>query len=436
MKDRLIRILVASTPATGHVNPILAIVRILLAETHEVVMLSGTSFRRRIERSGAEFRALPPNADFDPDDVFAAAPELRTIAPGPDWHRTALEQLFVAKIPDQYSAVMAILSDYAADLIIANDMFFGMLLLLMGPRENRPPIILCGTSFLHWVREDKAPHFVGLPPAATAAQVADYARIAEEHDKLVDRPVALALNRVLKPLGVGPLSMTLFDSVVKLADTYQQLTVPSFEFPRAMPPSVRFIGRLPIIPDQAPLPSWAEDLDGKRKVVLVTQGTVANHNFDLLVVPTLAALADEPGILVVATTGGRPIESVPGPIPANARLATYLPFEWLLPKVDAMVTNGGFGSVNQALSFGIPIVAAGLTEDKADVNVRIAWSGAGIDLKTNNPTPSTIQAAVRVALDTPTYRDAAHRLAIDFAGYDAHSEIRQLLEAFEREGRS
>ena len=30
----------------------------------------------------------------------------------------------------------------------------------------------------------------------------------------------------------------------------------------------------------------------KRKVVLVTQGTLANHNFGLLVAPTLAALAE------------------------------------------------------------------------------------------------------------------------------------------------
>ena len=35
---------------------------------------------------------------------------------------------------------------------------------------------------------------------------------------------------------------------------------------------------------------------------------------------------------------------------------SYLPFDWLLPKVDVLVTNGGYGSVNQAMSFGIPLV--------------------------------------------------------------------------------
>ena len=206
-----------------------------------------------------------------------------------------------------------------------------------------------------------------------------------------------------------------------------QLTVPSFEFPRDIPPSVHFVGTLPIIPNQAPLPSWAHELDGSRKVVLVTQGTVANHNFGLLIAPTLAALANEPDLLVVATAGGRPIDAIPGPIPGNARLASYLPFEWVLPKVDVFVTNGGYGSVNQAMSFGIPLVTAGLTEDKADVNARVAWSGVGIDLATNEPTPQALREAIRTVLDKPNYRSRASLMADEFAGIDTRSEILRIV---------
>jgi UDP:flavonoid glycosyltransferase YjiC (YdhE family) len=226
---------------------------------------------------------------------------------------------------------------------------------------------------------------------------------------------------------VGPLSMNLLDSVVDLADAYLQLTVPSFEFPRDIPPSVRFVGTPPIIPNQAPLPSWAHDLDGSRKVVLVTQGTLANHNFNLLIGPTLAALANEPDLLVVATACGRPIDAIPGPIPANARLASYLPFEWLLPKVDVLVTNGGYGSVNQAMSFGIPLVAAGLTEDKADVNARVAWSGVGINLASNEPKPQALREAVRAVLDKPDYRRCAAIIAAEFGAIDTRSEVLRIV---------
>src|SRR5271169_3607557 len=84
-----------------------------------------------------------------------------------------------------------------------------------------------------------------------------------------------------------------------------------------MPSTVHFVGAPPIISKQAPLPPWAQDLDGSRKVVLVTQGTFANHNLGLVVVPTLAALANEPDVLVVATTGGRRSTRSPARSPAT-----------------------------------------------------------------------------------------------------------------------
>src|ERR1700732_2135047 len=206
-----------------------------------------------------------------------------------------------------------------------------------------------------------------------------------------------------------------------------QLRAVSFEFPRDLPPSVHFVGTPPMIPNQASLPSWAHELDGSRKVVLVTQGTLANHNFGLLIGPTLAALANESDLLVVATAGGRPVEAIPGPIPANARLSQYLPFEWILPKIDVFVTNGGYGSVNQAMSFGIPLVTAGLTEDKADVNARVAWSGVGIDLATNEPTPQALRDAIRTVLDKPNYRSRASLMADAFAEIDTRSEILRIV---------
>jgi UDP:flavonoid glycosyltransferase YjiC (YdhE family) len=425
-EDR-VKILIASTPATGHLNPLLTIGRILNAEGHEVVGLSGSALRERIEGIGAEFRPLPAGADFDMRDILSVVPELRNIPPGPQWLRVAIKRLFVDTVPAQYKRLQQVLRDFPADVIIGDDMFFGVLPLLLGPCSKRPPIVLCGTSILHWRREDGAPHFLGLPPATTQTQRKEYAAISREHDKVVDQPLAGRLNRSLKGLGVRSLSMTLFDSVVKLADAYMQLTVPSFEFPRDIPPSVHFIGALPIIPNQAPLPSWAHELDGSRKVVLVTQGTLANHNFDLLIAPTLAALANEPDLLVVVTAGGRPIDAIPGPIPSNARLASYLPFEWVLPKVDVFVTNGGYGSVNQAMSFGIPLVTAGLTEDKADVNARVAWSGVGIDLATNEPMPQALRQAIRTVLDKPNYRLRASLMAEEFDGIDTRSEILRIV---------
>src|SRR5262245_45219124 len=81
------KILLASTPATGHLNPLLAFGRILIAAGHQVVGLSGNAFRDRIESIGAAFRLLPPEADFDLRDVGSVVPELQDLPPGPEWFR-------------------------------------------------------------------------------------------------------------------------------------------------------------------------------------------------------------------------------------------------------------------------------------------------------------------------------------------------------------
>ena len=400
----------------------------LRAEGHEITFLTGSVFRDRIENSGAKFVSLPPGADFDGRDILSVAPELKNIPPGLEGFRVAIEQFFLDHIPAQHRGLLQAVQECRADVIVGDDMFFGVLPMLLGSQSKRPPIVLCGTSFLHLAREDGAPNFLGLPPATTEAERQQYADIAREFDEGVDQPALLRLNKELSSFDVGPLTAPLFHSVVELADAYMQLSVPRFEYPRQIPPSVHFVGAPPIVPGQAPLPPWAHDLDGSRKVVLVTQGTVANHNFGLLIAPTLAALADEPDVLVVATTGGRPVEAIPGAAPSNARVASFLPFEWLLPRVDALVTNGGYGSVNQAMSYGIPLVTAGMTEDKADVNARVAWSGVGLNLATNEPTPEALRAAVRTVLDRPAYRLRASQMAGEFARVDTRSAVLSIIK--------
>jgi hypothetical protein len=178
------KVLMASTPATGHITPLLAIGRVLIAEGHELVCLTGSWARDRIEGAGAKFRALPPAADLDLRDFLKVFPELGVIPPGFEWLRVAMERAFVDRIAPQHQGLQQALEEFPADIIVGDDMIFGVLPLLLGPRAKRPPVILCGTSILHWCREDGAPHFLGLPPATTPAERDKYTAIAEEYDRV------------------------------------------------------------------------------------------------------------------------------------------------------------------------------------------------------------------------------------------------------------
>ena len=86
------------------------------------------------------------------------------------------------------------------------------------------------------------------------------------------------------------------------------------------------------------VPGVVGDLDG-RTVVHVTQGT-QNIDPSDLIRPAVEALADRDVIAVVATgVPGR--DELPFAVPANVRVAGFLPYAALLPRVDLLVTNGG-----------------------------------------------------------------------------------------------
>ncbi len=53
----------------------------------------------------------------------------------------------------------------------------------------------------------------------------------------------------------------------------------------------------------------------------------------------------------------------------------FIPYAHLMPKVDLLMTNGGYGTVQIALAYGVPIVAFGKTEEKLEVANRVTYGG-------------------------------------------------------------
>jgi UDP:flavonoid glycosyltransferase YjiC (YdhE family) len=146
-------------------------------------------------------------------------------------------------------------------------------------------------------------------------------------------------------------------------------------------------------------------------------------------VPAIRALAGE-AALVVVTTGGPVDELVSafdGKLPDNVRAAQFIPYAELMPHVDLLITNGGYGTVQHALSCGIPIVVAGATEDKPEVAARIAWSGTGVRLRRQNPPVQDLAAAIRSVQSDPGYRARAGALAQEMRSYDAPRAAADLL---------
>ena len=396
---------------------------------HTITFNTSEHFRNHVESAGVRFVAMTGKANYD----YRRSNELqegRNLSIE-DQKLLVLRTWFAETIPDQHRGIQQILRETPTDLVLIDTMFFGSFPMLLGPREKRPHVIGCGVNPLILSSHDCG---LVLPPDNTRA---GQRQISEENQRIQAKfqPVNDHMNSIIRTYGVPPMPDFFIDCMYLLPDLFLQFTAEAFEFPRSdMPDTIRFIGPLP--PRRSvefTEPAWWTELDGPKPVVLVTQGTLANNDFNEVIQPALSGLADEEVMVIVAA--GRS-ETQTLTVPANARVASFIPFDRLLPKVDVLVTNGGYGAVNHALSLGVPIVIAGETEDKDMIAARVGWTGAGINLKTRYASAEQIRHAVRAILTNQRYRDEAERLRSNFARYNALDELARTVDAMLTQDRS
>jgi UDP:flavonoid glycosyltransferase YjiC (YdhE family) len=421
------KILVASTPVYGHFAPMRSIARHLVRSGHNVTFLTGEQYRSQVEAIGADFVPLTGLADYNaerPAGEFVELAARRNAMPaGLPQLEFDMKHVFADVIPDQHASLVGILEDLGQDAVVVQDAwFFGSWPFHLGAPGPRPAaVVSIGVSPPTLTSVDTAPFGLGLPPDATPAGRERNRELNHQVKDVAFAPLQEHLTRVLEGVGTTEPAPFFFDGIVTLPDLYLHLGIEGFEYPRSDAPStLRFVGALTEHGAAArPLPEWWAEATAAETVVVVTQGTVANKDLSELIEPTLAAL-DGLEALVIAVTG-RPAELAD--LPANARCAEFVPFDLLLPYTDVLVSNAGNGGVQSALSYGVPLVLAGATEDKPEVAARAAWTGAAVDLATNRPDQAALRKAVEAVLSEPGYRAAARRLQAEHAAHDALSEI-------------
>jgi len=409
------RFVLCTTPAQGHTAPLLSLARRLVTDGHQVVFFTTEHYRSKVETTGARF--VPFASEYDAHDLMVANPEREASSNrGVRGVKDDLRRIFVGPLAGQFHDLQLILHSFPADVIVVDTMFFGALPLALGPRSARPALACIGVMPFASTSRDTAPFGVAMQPGTSLAHRVRNRTMNWATEHVVLRDIQRLARQRLRDAGSPSFDGYFIDLPPKVVDVYLQACVRGFEYPRSdLARSVQFVG--PILPLAAPsfdLPLWWPELNDDRPVVHVTQGTLDNADLGRLLRPSMEGLAND-DVLVVATTGGPDPEPLACSLPANVRLERFIPHDQLLPHVDVMVTNGGYGGVQQALANGVPLVVAGDSEDKPEVAARVRWSGTGIDLRTGRPTPGQIATAVRRVLTDHSFHRQTQVLQAEIA---------------------
>ncbi|KAH6877284.1 hypothetical protein B0T10DRAFT_190520 [Thelonectria olida] len=408
-------LLFAAAPIDGHTIPPSRIAADLIRRGYEITFIGGEQFEGTIKAIGADFvplqTALTPEIIAERDAIPAGIPRLLY----------DMKHIFVGRTPERWAILKAQLERLRAEMpgreiIVVNETFYmGANPLALGaplPKgfDAKPKVINLHAVPYIATSIDTGPVGPGLPPDATES---GRARNQLLNQMMIMGPFAEVLveqDKMLEQLGTTTkLTPELpFHHWMTMHDTTLQLCPPSLEYPRSdMPPNIRFAGcpmPKPIAADYEYPEWWSDVTRGDRKVVAVTQGTVANDYTDLLI-PSIKALADRDDILVVAILGhrGTKLDSSVT-IPSNVRVVDYLPYDAVLPYASVFVLNAGYGGFLHGMTNGVPMVLAGESEDKPEIAMRGSWSGVAVNLRTGRPSVAAVRAGVDQVLGNESFK--------------------------------
>ncbi|KAK1533525.1 MGT family Glycosyltransferase [Colletotrichum paranaense] len=402
---RPLKFLLHCFSATGHVLPMQAVAKELVERGHEVVWTTIAPQEQRVLASGARF--------ITAEEVVKVDANLEGANPK-DMAETA-EVMFRGRVTAQVADIRRVLKTFKPDFVLTDALPQGVAALY--ELGEIPHYATLGVVPLYLPD-------IGPEPIEHAAQSA--------LGMLISQPqlVLPSINPEREELGLPALKVT--DTYSYSPFLHIQASCPSLEFqkgPEPILPQAQYVGPLVTRLGGASVgvPTWWQDVLDAKSIIGITQGTFAMDPTSLII-PAIKALQDDKSHLLVVPSKLADEIRDKVKIEDNVRIADWVPYDLLLPRCRLLVTNGGYGSVTQALSHGVPLVCAGTSEDKKDTAARVTWVGAGIDLKTDTPSVDQVRDAVHKVLNETSYKKNATRIREELNAQGGAKRACDLLE--------
>jgi MGT family glycosyltransferase len=401
------KILAYTSPARGHLFPLVPILSELRERGHAIAVRTLHAGLDTLRALGFKAEPVDPRIEAIPHDDFKAMTPVGSVK-----RSTAV---FLRRAEFEVDDLRAAIAAESPDVLIVDINCWGA-------------VAVAETSDLPWATVLPYPAPFpgdGIPPFGPGfAPAHDFA--GRLRDRLlapvivgsVERAIKPALNAVRDKVGAPPAAD--LREMFSTAPLTLYLTAEPLEYRRTdWPASYRLVGPLSFDPP-AETPEWLDEID--QPIVLVTTSSEFQGDSELIAA-ALDGLRNEDLFVVATLPSGDPSTF---DVPANARVERWLPHSAVVPRAACVVTHGGMGATQKALAAGIPVVAVPFGRDQHEVARRVEVSGAGVRLPSSKVTPARLRDAVRQARSK---HDAAQHLARELATAGGATRAAEEIEA-------
>jgi MGT family glycosyltransferase len=399
------KILAYTSPARGHLYPLVPILDELVRRGHSVAVRTLASEVGLMVDRGFDAAPIAPAIEaIEHDDYCGRTPPAKLKRAMATFGRRSVHE-----VPDLRTA----LDELRPEAILVDCMAWGATAVAEewgGPWAQWYPFPLALTS------RDVPPFGPGLKPAAGPVGRVRDRMLRPLLTGTLRRASLPALNATRRAVGVRPFTTT--DEMFRVAPLLLYMTAEPFEYPRSdWPASVRMVGPCCWDPPADP-PPWLDHIE--RPLVLVSTSSEFQDDGRLVRV-ALDAFADE-DVEVVATL---PSAHLPGEVPTNARVERFLPHAALLDRAACAITHGGAGATQKALASGVPVCVVPFGRDQLEVARRVEVADAGTRLPARRLSAERLRDCVQLAMSKAS---GARRVA---EGYAATGGAISAADAFE-----
>lgn len=389
------RVLAYTSPARGHLFPLVPILDELVRRGHEVHLRTLASEVPGMRARGYQAAAIDPRIEaIQHEDWKARNPRAALVAS---------TSVFVARAAFDGADLAAARAAVQPDLLIVDINTWGA---AADAEASGVPWASFSPYLLPLASPDAPPWGPGLPPARGPLGRLRDAIARPLVVGMVERTMLPRYNEVRRAISPALTPVRSATDMFTRASRLLYLTAEPFEYPRrAWPANLRMIGPSAWEP-AAEAPDWLAQ--ETRPIVLVA--TSSEFQADArLAQAAFDAFAGE-DVLVVATLPSQD----PGAlrVPANGRAEAFVPHGPILERAELAITHGGMGVTQKALAAGVPVVAVPFGRDQPETARRVDVAGAGVMLSPGKLNPETLRAAATVARGR---KAGAQRIAAAFA---------------------